>query len=292
MKAKVSIVLGSYNRLPFLKGAIQSIRDNRITVPYEIIVVDGGSADGSIDWLSKQKDIITIVQHNHGIFQGKKLEKKSWGYFMNLAFKASQGDYICMVSDDTVLVPDAVMNGVIHIENQIQNGKKIGAAAFYWRNSWPNDEGYMVSRTFHNVIYVNHGLYLRSALEEINWLEEERYQFYCADLDVCYRLYKSGYEIIDVPDAFVEHFFYASHDAREKISAVQKQDTEAYLSYWKNIDTDIVGDRIVFEPLTKKYNDPTRSGYRYFPHWEIQKIRVAMLIAKVINRLKKIIQGQ
>ncbi|UCF03833.1 MAG: glycosyltransferase, partial [Deltaproteobacteria bacterium] len=63
-KTEVSVVLGSYNRKRFLKAAIQSIRNNEILVPYEIIVVDGGSTDGSLSWLSKQKDIITILQHN------------------------------------------------------------------------------------------------------------------------------------------------------------------------------------------------------------------------------------
>ena len=291
MKAKVSVVLGSYNRCPFLKGSIRSIRENGISVPYEIIVVDGGSTDGSIDWLSKQKDIITIVQHNHGTFLGKKLERKSWGYFMNLAFKAAQGDYICMVSDDTVLLPHAVMNGVNHIEEQQINGINVGAAAFYWRNNWPVDNGYMVSRTFHNVIFVNHGIYVRAALQEVNWLEETRYQFYCADLDVCYRLHKAGYEVIDVPNAFVEHFFYASHDAREKVSAVQQIDTQVYLNYWKSLDPDIPDDRIVLDPLTKQFDDTNRTGYRYFPQGEIIKIRVSMFVKRVIRRLKKIGKG-
>ena len=75
----ISIVLGSYNRLQVLKQAIKSIRNNGIAVPYEIIVIDGGSTDGSMAWLIKQKDIITIVQHNHGKWKGTQIKRRSWG---------------------------------------------------------------------------------------------------------------------------------------------------------------------------------------------------------------------
>ncbi len=65
----VSAVLGSYNRRPFLEKAIESVHANQIRVPYEIIVIDGGSTDGSLDWLLTQKDVITIVQHNRCEFR-------------------------------------------------------------------------------------------------------------------------------------------------------------------------------------------------------------------------------
>ena len=74
---EISVVLGSYNRCSFLKAAIESVRNNGITVPYEIIVVDGGSTDGSFRWLSRQKDIITIIQHNRGTFRGKPIRRRS-----------------------------------------------------------------------------------------------------------------------------------------------------------------------------------------------------------------------
>jgi glycosyltransferase involved in cell wall biosynthesis len=99
---QISIVLGSYNRRKFLEGAIHSVRKNGIKVPYEIIVVDGGSTDGTLRWLNKQKDIITIVQHNRGSFRGKPVERRSWGYFMNLGFKCARGRFIVMISDDTL----------------------------------------------------------------------------------------------------------------------------------------------------------------------------------------------
>src|SRR5262245_31491930 len=70
---RVSIVLGSYNRQPFLKAAIESVRSNCAGMAHEIIVIDGGSTDGSVEWLVSQKDILTIVQHNRGEFLGKAI---------------------------------------------------------------------------------------------------------------------------------------------------------------------------------------------------------------------------
>lgn len=45
----VSVVLGSLNRITFLKLTIQSIREELKNAPFthEIIVIDGGSTDGT-----------------------------------------------------------------------------------------------------------------------------------------------------------------------------------------------------------------------------------------------------
>jgi GT2 family glycosyltransferase len=288
MKAHVSIVLGSYNRYPFLKAAIRSIRENRISVPYEILVVDGGSTDASLPWLSQQKDIITIVQHNHGSFMGKALERRSWGYFMNLGFKAAQGKYICMISDDSLLLPNAVMNGIAVLEQAQQSGQKVGAGAFYWRNSWPTDKEYMVSRTIGNIPFVNHGLYVRSALETVNWLDEAYYQFYCADIDICLRMQQAGYEILDIPNAYVEHYFQASVSGREQISSVKITDEQNFVKRWSVVFPELTEEKIVLAPLVNEYNDPDRTGYRLYPQISIFKIKLQSMAARIIHRLHKI----
>src|SRR5262245_43349195 len=172
----VSIVVGSYNRRRFLEQAIETIRTNGARATYEQIVVDGGSTDGSLDWLVRQKDVITIVQHNRGDFRGTPVRRRSWGYFMNLGFKAAQGRYILMISDDCLLVPGAIDRGVAHFAELEARGRQIGGVAFYYRN-WPKEKNYYVQRTFGGKLMVNHGLFARSALEAVGWVDEDRYQF-------------------------------------------------------------------------------------------------------------------
>jgi glycosyltransferase involved in cell wall biosynthesis len=252
---EVSIVLGSFNRLSLLKSTIKSVRDNNITVPYEIIVIDGGSTDGSLTWLLKQRDVLTIVQHNRGKFLGKTIERKSWGYFMNLGFKIAKGKYILMISDDCILVPNSVMNGINHADKLIRDGNNIGAVAFYWRN-WPDQINYWVGFVF-GKMFVNHGLYLKAALEKVDWLDEVNYQFYHADGDICLKIWDAGYVVVDSPDSYVEHFSHSNKLRGNRNLAPQKKDWETFEARWyKNGEKSDAW-------ITKGFNDPNNSVLKF-----------------------------
>jgi len=231
----ISVVLGSYNRIKFLPLAINSIREEFYNflpkINYEIIVVDGGSDDGSLEWLCEQKDIITVVQHNRGDWLGKEIERKSWGYFMNLVFKMAQGKYICMVSDDCILVPGAIKNGYDLFEQKLKEKKKVGALAFYWRESFL-EEAYKVGMPAKKIMYVNHGMYLRSALQEVNYIDEDTYNFYFADIDLCFRLWDAGYEILDSPDSYLEHYPHANVNVRKSNKKDTDHDYKKFLARW------------------------------------------------------------
>lgn len=226
----VSIVLGSYNRRRLLKLAIASVRKEVATSLFEteIIVVDGGSTDGSLEWLTKQKDIITIVQYNRGTWLGKAVERRSWGYFMNLGFKCAKGKYICMISDDCLVVPGAITNGYLLFEEELERNEKIGAVAFYWRN-WPEQKKYWVGLTFGNKMFVNHGMYLKSALEDVGYIDENTYSFYHADGDLCLRMWQKGYGCVDSPHSYIEHFAHAGG----KVSGIP--DWEFYANRWEKL---------------------------------------------------------
>ncbi len=231
---QLSVVIGSYNRHRFLKPTIDSIRRelNRCPFSGEIIVVDGGSSDGSLRWLLKQKDIITIVQHNRGKWNDKPIVRRSWGYFMNLGFRCAKGKYVCMMSDDCLVVPRAIVNGVKLFEEKCADGEKIGAVAFYWRN-WPDEKEYRVGLTFGNSMFVNHGLYLNQALEDVGYMDEQNYSFYHADGDVCLKMREKGFSCIDSPDSYIEHYAHANEKIRESNSEVQKNDWAFYENRWK-----------------------------------------------------------
>jgi len=281
--AQVSVVLGTYNRLPFLKATVASVRSSQIDVPYEIIVVDGGSNDGTIEWLTKQRDIISIVQHNREMSEGKSRRKRSWGYFMNLGFKCAEGRYVCMISDDSVVHPDTLANGLRHFERELAGGRRVGGVAFYWR-SWPEEHVYRLGFTLGGRVMVNHGLFLREALEDVGWIDHENYDFYWADSDLALKIWYAGYEIEGCETAFLEHFEHVDSKIREQNLARLNVDWVAYVTRWTGIYYDpaqpIPGGWIHLEGI------PVRDAGHLFPrHVKFRRSTPRPSPASVVRRV-------
>jgi len=63
----VTVVIPSYNRIATLKGCIQSVRDTAGHPDFEIVVVDGGSQDGTLEWLARQPDVRLLQMDGRGV---------------------------------------------------------------------------------------------------------------------------------------------------------------------------------------------------------------------------------
>ena len=87
----VSVIIPTYNRKQTLKRAIQSVYIQSLP-PFEIIVVDDGSKDGTKEWVKKKyPNIKYIYQKNSGVSSAR-----------NKGIKTAQGKYISFLdSDDT-----------------------------------------------------------------------------------------------------------------------------------------------------------------------------------------------
>jgi hypothetical protein len=175
--------------------------------------------------------VITVIQHNIDMVGGKKVRKRSWGYFMNLGFKIAQGELICMMSDDSVLHQDALANGLKTYQKALATGRAIGGVAFRWR-SYGDEENYRVGYTLGGQMFVNHGYYVRKALQAVGWLEEEALKFYFADGDVCLKMAAEGYVVICAENSFVEHFENPKQQSSNGPDQVVAKEWEVYLKRW------------------------------------------------------------
>ncbi|WP_051328835.1 glycosyltransferase family 2 protein [Geminicoccus roseus] len=257
-RTRLSVVLGSLDRLHLLQPAIESVRAQKVAAEVEIVVIDGGSSDGSLPWLTAQKDIITIVQHNRGEWQGAALPKRSWGFFMNLAFRAANSEIICMISDDCLLLPGTLQAGLDRLAELEGQGERVGGLAFPFRN-WPDDQRFFVGKTLGGRMMVNHGFLLRPALEDVGWIEVEAYRFYKADSDLCLKMWDRGWTIRDVPDAHVEHYVDPGEALRMQNNATMAEDREVYGRRWKELAQQELPSRQEYD-----WQDPAGTADRVF----------------------------
>ncbi len=125
---KISVVIPTYNEAHVLKLCLDSLLAQDAL--FEIIVVDDGSTDGTIDFLRtyqiNHKQIFVIEQKHKGA-----------GSARNLGVKQSTGDILVFVDADMTFEPNFVSNLV----KPIVNKKAIGTFSkdefvLNWKNIW------------------------------------------------------------------------------------------------------------------------------------------------------------
>ena len=95
----VSIVVVTYNKLDLLKRCVENVRDDKVSLEYELIIVDNGSTDDVGSYIERviKPDIFVSLDHN-------------WGYGggYSLGCCKTSGNYICLLEND-VLITDGTI---------------------------------------------------------------------------------------------------------------------------------------------------------------------------------------
>ncbi|MDD5593557.1 MAG: glycosyltransferase family 2 protein [Candidatus Margulisbacteria bacterium] len=87
----LSICTLTWDQLALTEKFVASVRRNT-TVPYELIIVDNGSTDGTADFIKRQADKYHLFPQNTGFAHG-----------FNQAFSLAEGEFVLAINNDTEL---------------------------------------------------------------------------------------------------------------------------------------------------------------------------------------------
>jgi glycosyltransferase involved in cell wall biosynthesis len=191
---KLSVVLGTLNRLPHLQKCLDSVERSCGGIEHEVIVVDGGSTDGTVSWLRQKRDkIITIEQ---GAAYGAV-------YAYNAGFFAAEGDYVASLNDDCEVKGDTLKAACDYLDTH----EHCGQVAIPWHDKGDIDIRVMhvgLGRQMLDVIYANFGVTRRWLGDKVGWWGNYL-EHYGGDCELSFMIWSSGYTVDELKGAEILH---------------------------------------------------------------------------------------
>ena len=280
----VSIIIPNYNGGDLLYNCIDSIYKNISIKDFEIIVVDNGSTDNSINRVKSNFQNVEIISSNSNL-----------GYSggCNLGATHASGKYLLFLNNDTehsnewieklVYFLDsnskiaAVQPKILNVHNKKLFDYAGGAGGFIDKFCFPFVQG----RIFHT-LEEDHNQYnnpsrifwasgaafmIRSNIFKTLEGFDKVYFAYMEEIDLCWRAQAMGYKIYSVPDSFVYH--YGKQTIKENtIKSHYLNHRNSWILFFKNSFTFNYGiliiQRLVLDWMALAYSVMTLDIRRFF----------------------------
>lgn len=208
----VSIVIPNYNGKHFLENCLRAVFAQEIE-DQEVIVVDNGSSDGSLEYLAAFPEVrVLSLKRNYGFCRA-----------VNEGIKAANSEFVILLNNDTE-VEKSFASELLHV---IQSDEKIfscsskmiqyhareridDAGDYYCALGWAFGRGKNapVNRYEHPVdVFAScagAAIYRRKMLESLGYFDESHFA-YLEDIDIGYRARIYGYRNVYAPKAVVYH---------------------------------------------------------------------------------------
>lgn len=179
---RLVVVVATYNRLDLLKRTLASIADGT-RGDHEVIVADGGSTDGTIEYLAAQQDVTPR-------FQGRLL---GTARAYNDVWRRIESRYTCWLSDDTEVVSGALDEAVAILEAE----PDIGMVGLKMRDTaGPHqDQPYLGGISAYGILTCNHGVLPMALLAAVGGFNEA-YRSYTIDPDLTASVLCAGRRVV------------------------------------------------------------------------------------------------
>ena len=207
-----SIIIVSYNTADYTKACVDSVRRYTRDVPYELIVVDNGSSDGSAEWLVGQEDVLCVLNHqNLGFPKG-----------CNQGMALASGDELLLLNSDTlvterwlpnllaVLYSHESIGAVGPVSNNCSNFQQIEVSYQTIEEMQAFASNYNVSNPdkWHSWLWlVGFCLLMRRPVyKQLGGLDENFTPGNYEDDDYALRMRQAGWDLLLCEDTFIHHF--------------------------------------------------------------------------------------
>jgi GT2 family glycosyltransferase len=188
---KLCVVIGTYNRLDQLQACLNSLI-GKIRVPHQIVVIDAGSTDGTLDYLQQLQGIRLVCD-------GQKLgQARSY----NRVFKTVEADYTCWLSDDNIAVEGMLDLAVCILDEHSQ----IGMVALKTKDMLGpfQKEAYIGGISAAGILNCNQGMMRTQVLREVGYFSES-FTDYGIDVDLTTRFLLAGWQVVYTKAVAIYH---------------------------------------------------------------------------------------
>lgn len=204
----ISVVIPTYNRKPILEKCLRALEQQHIPMGspiqgYEVVVVDDGSTDGTVQWLQQSADYphVRLFEQNH---QGPAAAR-------NLGVVSAQGNVIIFIDSDLV-----VLEGFLqaHATTLVQEQERLGSDRVFTYGRVintcnfddPTAEPYKLTDFSAAYFATGNVAIARHWLEDVG-LFDTRFQLYgWEDLELGVRLKQQGLKLVKCPEAVGYHW--------------------------------------------------------------------------------------
>ncbi|MBW4583060.1 MAG: glycosyltransferase family 2 protein [Tildeniella nuda ZEHNDER 1965/U140] len=219
----VSIILVNYNGAEVVLDCLRSLFQFLHSIPYEIIVVDNASTDGSAAFIAETFPTVQLLQQdqNYGFGAGN-----------NVGAKQAKGEFLFFLNTDTLLVSNVLSHLVMLMEThpevgiigtkllnadgtlQLSIAAEISIAGEYQtlkqlKRYTASNQRAAIEQKFTQVqtvaIVIGAAFFMRRSLFETLGGFDETFFMYFEESDLCQRSRDRGWRILYTPEVEIIH---------------------------------------------------------------------------------------
>ena len=300
----VSIIMLTYNALEFTRQAVDSVL-NHTHIPYELIIVDNGSTDGTVEYLDQ------LQQQNPQVRAIFNAENKGFAAGNNQGAMLSRGKYVLFLNND-VLVHDGWLDSMVRALETDERIGMVGPITNYISGrQMVKDVPYRDVSGFpafaERVREVNRGKVLprrriagfamlmpKQLFAELGGFDESFGTGNYEDDDLCLRVREKGYAIMVDESTYIHHFGSRTFEAnRIDYKQSLKEKGNRFKEKWPQVDYQELlemknplpewEERLVFQAgQAMQQNDMNRARELYAEILEFNPIHVEALFGAAL----------